>query len=146
MKRLILAASDDLETQFSDSLKTLNDDFDYIISGLEMLSRSGNFSTAQDIVSQISSSLTSFIEDIANNVGSDVEASSYVTSGWMSKLKEKGLNLEDMLAEYREETGTDPVHDEAAKKRFRKWAEQQVNSCDSNIYSSTKLNDDLVIL
>lgn len=71
MKRLIKSASDDLSDKLNDSVDTLKDDFDYILSGLEMLGRSGNFGTAQDIASQLSSSLADFIEEIANNVGGE---------------------------------------------------------------------------
>ena len=65
---------------------------------------------------------------------------SKVTSGWMSKLDEKGLNLEDLIAEYREETGTDPIHDAGAKRKFRKWAEEKVNSCDTIMSADGDLN------
>ena len=68
MKKIINSASEDLSDKLDETVDILKDDFDYILSGLEMLGRSGNFGTAQDIASQLSSSLSDFIEEIANNV------------------------------------------------------------------------------
>ena len=68
MKKISKSASEDLSDKLDETVDILKDDFDYILSGLEMLGRSGNFGTAQDIASQLSSSLSDFIEEIANNV------------------------------------------------------------------------------
>lgn len=80
------------------------------------------------------------IDDRIMELENGVDSSSKVTSGWMSKLDEKGLNLEDLIAEYREETGTDPIHDDGAKRKFRKWAEEKVNSCNTVMSADTDLN------
>lgn len=82
----------------------------------------------------------SAIDDRIMELEDGVDSSSKVTSGWMSKMKEKGMNLEDLVAEYREETGTDPIFDEKAKRKFRKWAEEKVNSCDTIMSADKDLN------
>lgn len=52
-------------------------------------------------------------------------------TSWMKDAEGKGLEPMDLLSKYREETGTDPVHDERAKRKFCKWAEEQVKSCNA---------------
>ena len=71
VRRIIAADNskqDDISAQIKDQLSDLSDNFSYIISGLELLERQGKFETVQNIASQLSESLDSFIGDVANNV------------------------------------------------------------------------------
>ncbi len=68
MKRMIRTSTDDLSDKLDESIDMLDDNFDYILSGLELLSRSGEYATSQDIASRLSDNLSSFIEEIANNI------------------------------------------------------------------------------
>lgn len=61
----ITAASDTEDDSLDDSISNLKDNFDYILSGVELLARSGNSGIASDIVSEVSDSLDSFISKIA---------------------------------------------------------------------------------
>lgn len=66
MKRRIIAAEEDKATQaIDDTLATLKDDFDYAISGLEKLSRSG---------ANASNEAMAIAETLGNNIQSTLNA------------------------------------------------------------------------
>lgn len=70
MKRVITAAEASSENKLDDAIGNLEADFEYIISGLEKLSRSGvNASNdALAIAENISNALKSFTSDIADKI------------------------------------------------------------------------------
>jgi hypothetical protein len=69
MKRRIYSAENN-DNIFDDALSDLKEDFDYVVSGLEKLSRSGA-NASQDalaIIENISNDLSASISDIADRI------------------------------------------------------------------------------
>ena len=69
MKRRIYSAENN-DNIFDDELSDLKEDFDYVVSGLEKLSRSGA-NASQDalaIIENISNDLSASISDIADRI------------------------------------------------------------------------------
>lgn len=69
-RRLITAAESKPDNIFDDALSDLKEDFDYVVSGLEKLSRSGA-NASQDalaIIENISNDLSASISDIADRI------------------------------------------------------------------------------
>lgn len=69
MKRRIYSAENN-DNIFDDALSNLKDDFDYVVSGLEKLGRSGA-NASQDalaIIENISNDLSASISDIADRI------------------------------------------------------------------------------
>ena len=61
---VIEAADDEVSETLDDKIKAIEDDFDYIISGLDQL----DLVQANDMVNQIDETLQNFISDIANQL------------------------------------------------------------------------------
>lgn len=72
MKRYIRAAAETDDT-FDSQLSELKEDFDYILSGLEKLGRSGANATnaGKAIAENIQSSFTQFIDQIGNSISEE---------------------------------------------------------------------------
>lgn len=69
MKRRVYSAENN-DNIFDDALSDLKDDFDYVVSGLEKLGRSGA-NASQDalaIIENISNDLSASISDIADRI------------------------------------------------------------------------------
>lgn len=69
MKRRVYSAENN-DNIFDDALSNLKDDFDYVVSGLEKLGRSGA-NASQDalaIIENISNDLSASISDIADRI------------------------------------------------------------------------------
>lgn len=69
MKRRVYSAENN-DNIFDDALSDLKEDFDYVVSGLEKLSRSGA-NASQDalaIIENISNDLSASISDIADRI------------------------------------------------------------------------------
>ena len=69
MKRRIYSAENN-DNIFDDALSNLKDDFDYVVSGLEKLGRSGANASqyALAIIENISNDLSASISDIADRI------------------------------------------------------------------------------
>ncbi len=72
MKRYIRAAAETDDT-FDNQLSELKEDFDYILSGLEKLGRSGANATnaGKAIAENIQSSFSQFIDQIGNSISEE---------------------------------------------------------------------------
>ena len=71
MKRRIITAAEDKDTNgLDDALSNLKDDFDYVMSGLEKLGRSGANASqnALAIVENLSNDLARYMSDIADTI------------------------------------------------------------------------------
>lgn len=71
MKRLTIksAANQQTEdTRFKDLADVVDDDYDYLINGLDKLQRSGNMDIALDILHRFSDDVNSYIEEVADNI------------------------------------------------------------------------------
>lgn len=64
------ASEDDKDAIFKDKMDQLNDDFDYIQSGLEKLNRSGMTNEADTIINNLGMQFQSIIADVANQITS----------------------------------------------------------------------------
>ena len=64
------ANEDDKDAIFKDKMDQLNDDFDYIQSGLEKLNRSGMTNEADTIINNLGMQLQSIIADVADQITS----------------------------------------------------------------------------
>ena len=109
MKKYIRCA-EDVDNTFNDALSNLKEDFDYIVSGLEKLDRSGpNASqTGLAIIENISNSLSGFISDIANTVeGSDSEVQSSQTITADDDITFKDRYLHDLIGDIQSEFSYD---------------------------------------
>lgn len=75
MKKYIKSATEDTDDRLPSAIDDLNDDFDYIISGLEKLGRDGATGTndALVIAESLSNALQSAISNIADKVGVEEE-------------------------------------------------------------------------
>ena len=67
MKRRILAASNE-KPEIDLLVSDLKDDFDYIMSGLDKLDRTGDTNTALEIGKQIASDFQNYILNIADEI------------------------------------------------------------------------------
>ncbi len=70
MKRYtkITSAENAQEDVFKDSVNNLKDDFDYVLSGLDRLNRSGNLSDSLSIIQELEEHLNDVIDEIASMV------------------------------------------------------------------------------
>lgn len=68
MKRVILSATLPIDEELSDALAALKADFDYLISGLEKLGRSGAATSKEALVisENINSDISKHLNDVAN--------------------------------------------------------------------------------
>ena len=69
-RRMITAAESEPDNGLDDALSNLKDDFDYVMSGLEKLGRSGP-NASQDalaITENLSNDLARYMSDIADNI------------------------------------------------------------------------------
>lgn len=64
------ASADDKDVIFKDKMDQLNDDFDYIQSGLEKLNRSGMTNEADTIINNLGMQFQSIIADVADQITS----------------------------------------------------------------------------
>lgn len=64
------ASADDKDVIFKDKMDQLNDDFDYIQSGLEKLNRSGMTDEADTIINNLGMQFQSIIADVADQITS----------------------------------------------------------------------------
>lgn len=62
------ASEDDKDAIFKDKMDQLNDDFDYIKSGLEKLNRSGMTNEADTIINNLGMQFQSIIADVADQI------------------------------------------------------------------------------
>lgn len=62
------ASEDDKDVIFKDKMDQLNDDFDYIQSGLEKLNRSGMTNEADTIINNLGMQFQSIIADVADQI------------------------------------------------------------------------------
>lgn len=63
-------SEDDKDAIFKDKMGQLNDDFDYIQSGLEKLNRSGMTNEADTIINNLGMQFQSIIADVADQITS----------------------------------------------------------------------------
>ena len=64
------ASADDKDVIFKDKMDQLNNDFDYIQSGLEKLNRSGMTNEADTIINNLGMQFQSIIADVADQITS----------------------------------------------------------------------------
>lgn len=64
------ASADDKDVIFKDKMDQLNDDFDYIQSGLDKLNRSGMTNEADTIINNLGMQFQSIIADVADQITS----------------------------------------------------------------------------
>ena len=64
------ANEDDKDAIFKDKMDQLNDDFDYIQSGLDKLNRSGMTNEADTIINNLGMQFQSIIADVADQITS----------------------------------------------------------------------------
>lgn len=64
------ASEDDKDAIFKDKMNQLNDDFDYIQSGLDKLNRSGMTNEADTIINNLGMQFQSIIADVADQITS----------------------------------------------------------------------------
>ena len=64
------ASEDDKDVIFKDKMDQLEDDFDYIQSGLDKLNRSGMTNEADTIINNLGMQFQSIIADVANQITS----------------------------------------------------------------------------
>lgn len=69
-KPVTAASEDDKDVIFKDKMDQLNDDFDYIQSGLEKLNRSGMTNEADTIINNLGMQFQSIIADVADQITS----------------------------------------------------------------------------
>ena len=69
MKRRIIAADETVDNRLKDASDILKDDFNYVLDGLEALSRRGQIADGLDIATSLSDSLTGYINEIAGLLG-----------------------------------------------------------------------------
>lgn len=69
-KPIKAASEDDKDAIFKDKMNQLNDDFDYIQSGLEKLNRSGMTNEADTIINNLGMQFQSIIADVADQITS----------------------------------------------------------------------------
>lgn len=72
MKRLnTIKAAEEGDSKLQDAMTSLKDDFDYLLSGLEKLDRSGAESSNDGLIiaEQLSQSIQQHIENIAEKIG-----------------------------------------------------------------------------
>ncbi len=71
MKKIIRAAAADEDTRLRDMIDSLEDDFDYIVSGLEKLDRSDRDSreSAIAVATELHEQLNNIIASIADIIG-----------------------------------------------------------------------------
>ena len=71
MKKQIIAAKENEDTRLEDMLDVLEDDFDYILSGLDKLNREGRESREEgiSIAQQLHESLDAITVQIADIIG-----------------------------------------------------------------------------
>ena len=68
-KKKIFAVTEDAKVEQLDELMdSVEDDFDYAISGIEKLQRSGNMSAAMEQAQRLSNALQSVISEISNEI------------------------------------------------------------------------------
>lgn len=70
MKRIILAADEEKDTRFEDGCSELEDDFSYLIDGLNKLDRDNSTLEALKIIEDVSASINNAIAAIASTVKS----------------------------------------------------------------------------
>ena len=69
VKKKIFAVTEDAKVEQLDELMdSVEDDFDYAISGIEKLQRSGNMSAAMEQAQRLSNALQSVISEISNEI------------------------------------------------------------------------------
>lgn len=69
-KPIKAASEDDKDAIFKDKMNQLNDDFDYIQSGLDKLNRSGMTNEADTIINDLGMQFQSIIADVADQITS----------------------------------------------------------------------------
>lgn len=69
-KSIKAASEDDKDAIFKDKMNQLNDDFDYIQSGLDKLNRSGMTNEADTIINNLGMQFQSIIADVADQITS----------------------------------------------------------------------------
>lgn len=69
-KPIKAASEDDKDAIFKDKMNQLNDDFDYIQSGLDKLNRSGMTNEADTIINNLGMQFQSIIADVADQITS----------------------------------------------------------------------------
>lgn len=67
MKRRIIAANDG-DSKLQDMISDLKDDFDYILSGIERLDRTGSSGEALTLAEDMSSQFRMLVSDIADKI------------------------------------------------------------------------------
>lgn len=65
MKRIILAADAEKDTRFEDGCSALEDDFSYLIDGLDKLDRDNATLEALDIIGEVSASVNAAIAKVS---------------------------------------------------------------------------------
>lgn len=70
MKRRIIAADETVDTRLKDASDILKDDFNYVLDGLDTLSRRGLVVEGLDIADKLSVNLSECINEIAQLLGS----------------------------------------------------------------------------
>lgn len=72
-KLKIMSAEDDIkltsEDMFDESLDNISEDFDYIVSSLEKLSRDGNVDFALEVCGHIGQAFSQIIDEIVGSIG-----------------------------------------------------------------------------
>lgn len=65
MKRYIKASQSETDDRVKDALDVLDDDYGYVVSGIERLARTGATQDALSLISELSNSLNTIISSIA---------------------------------------------------------------------------------
>lgn len=66
MKRIVLAAETEKDTRFEDGYSALENDFDYLLDGLDKLDRDNATLEALNIIGEVSASINSAIAKVAS--------------------------------------------------------------------------------
>lgn len=66
MKRIVLAAETEKDTRFEDGYSALENDFDYLLDGLDKLDRDNATLEALDIIGEVSASINGAIAKVAS--------------------------------------------------------------------------------
>jgi len=75
MKRYLKAAEQPtVEEQLGDAIDNLNDDFDFVISGIEKIAADGDYGKANELVNSLSEMINASIEEMAESISTEAPA------------------------------------------------------------------------
>ena len=72
MKRFVHAAEQpSVEDKFGDDMDKLQDDFDFVMSGIEKIASDGDYSKANELINGLSQMINASIEEMAEGISAE---------------------------------------------------------------------------